>query len=381
VILIHGECGSGKSAALHALESAPPLGWRAVYVPVPTLDFAGLARWCLDRLGADPAESAATTLRELVADTRLLLLVDDADRLPIEAALALRQLEREAKGNVRVVAACASDVRDTPAIAALGPLTRELTLRAGDAEAAAAQVAAALGPARAALERAPSEGPRPVGSTPRAMARALPEAQPAEPTGRPAGPAPRAEPPRPHATGPAAAPPRAPAGPRSVPLSLAITMSVTAFLLPVAFVAGYSLGARPRAQLEARRAEAEPLLPPVSTPPPMPAIAAAATPALRAAERLAPQAAREVVARVPMLREAAPPAPGASPAQPAAPQTRAPQPAPSVAARAVESQREAEAPRVAPSPAPAPEPARAPVDSGWGSAPALISVEPGSGGP
>ncbi|HEU4431592.1 MAG TPA: hypothetical protein VFT98_22725, partial [Myxococcota bacterium] len=50
VLLIHGDYGSGKSAVLRALEELPPSGLRPAYVPVPTLDFSGIARWCLDCL-------------------------------------------------------------------------------------------------------------------------------------------------------------------------------------------------------------------------------------------------------------------------------------------------------------------------------------------
>ena len=153
MILIHGECGSGKTAALRALEAAPPPGFRAVYVPVPTLDFTGMARWCLDRLHIAPGADPVAKLRESLRQTRVALLIDDAESMPLDAALAVRQLERDGRGGALVVAACASDQRETPALAALGVPAREIAVEVGGSAAAAAQVLAALGGARASHAR------------------------------------------------------------------------------------------------------------------------------------------------------------------------------------------------------------------------------------
>ena len=128
MILIHGECGSGKSAALRALESAPPAGVRAVYVPVPTLDFGDLARWCVERLRLGSEGPPAVALREHARRAQIALLIDDADLLPLETALAIRQLERDAAGNLAVVAACESEARETAAIVALGEVSRALAM-------------------------------------------------------------------------------------------------------------------------------------------------------------------------------------------------------------------------------------------------------------
>jgi hypothetical protein len=260
MILIHGDCDSGKSRALHALEFAPPADYRAVYVPVPSLDFAGLARWCLDRLNATPGDDPIAALRAVVGQRRVLVLVDDAHRLPLETALALRQFERAAKGQLAVVAACGSDERGSSSVVALGEPAASFALepeRGRGAEEAAASVCAAFSPS--VEQRAPAVRPQ-------QLAVRAPEAPRA-----------RAEPVRPREL-PAAAPAQAIAPspaleavarpPRSVPLGLTIALACTAFLIPVAFGAGFILGREPaRAELTA---SANPGLPPVAAAPPGP---------------------------------------------------------------------------------------------------------------
>lgn len=397
MILIHGEFGSGKSAALRALEAAPPAGASAVYVPVPTLDFTGLARWALDRLRVAAGEDPALTLRELARRTRLALLIDDADVLPLETALALRRLEREAARGVLLVAACASERRDTPAIAALGPPAREIELPADGVGA----VVALLAPWSAGISDAPVRSPAP-GASPR-LAKAAAAAAPANehlaPEPRPDA-IPTAAPPdssRRPAAAPAQlpeAPPLAPAPPpvraphpRSVPLSLAVTMAVTAFLVPIAFGTGYLVGLGPRGERASlARSEAEPALPAVSAAPPQPAAAAQAP-----EEPPAPRRPEPATLRVDGVRAAAARAPSREAPRAEArvaalpPRTTLPsEPTPSAAQ---EPARERTRPRAAAgAPAASAEtPAREPSrdlggDPGWGPAPALISVEPGTAG-
>jgi hypothetical protein len=338
-----------------------------------------------------------------VGGRRLALLVDDAEKLPLEAALALRQLEREAAGNVCVVAACPSDQRDTPAITALGPAAREILLPAGDPASAAALVATALIPSQVAPARATAPRQTPAASPARPAARrpapvlgtvapALrpePQSEPAvlqraprsEPQPEPAvqqraprfepqpqpvvsQPAPRSEPqPAPAAPQPAAPPPRTSApvwstphgAPRTIPLSVAIAMSVTSFLIPIAFIVGYFVGSRPNAAAERPQAEAAEL-PPVSTAPPTAPREASVAPA----------------AQLPDSRRASQVASRSSPPREVEAWTQS-------SPRAAE----AETPRVAPPPPSAavePPPAADGPDSDWGAAPTLLSVEPGSGG-
>lgn len=225
MILIHGDCGAGKSAALHALDAVPPAGFRAVYVPVPTLDFSGLARWCLDRLGVAAEPEPIAALREALKRLRVVLLIDDADRMPLDAALAVRQLERD--GALALVAACGSDQQHCPAIVALGAPAHAIAIAPNQGEAGAAEVRDRLTPPTAARLASPRRAaPEP----PRAAFSELPP--------RVAMPSAAAIPQPSLALEPALAPMPT----RTVPLSLAIAMACAAFLIPAAFFGGFLLG-------------------------------------------------------------------------------------------------------------------------------------------
>ena len=352
MILIHGDCGSGKSRALHALELAPPADLRAVYVPVPTLEFEGLARWCLDQLKAAAGDDPIAALRAVVGQRRVLMLVDDAHRLPLETSLALRQFERAAKGQLAIVAACGSDERRSSAVVALGEPAACIALapeRGQGAEEVAAEVRAALGEGAQHRFAAPR---------PQQLAARTPEAPRAS-----AEPMPVRELPAP-APAPAPATTRAPSAPlvaaakppRTIPLGFALALVCTAFLIPVAFGAGFLLGRRPAvAELAA---SARPDLPPALSP-----VAAAPPPA------------REQEAEAPAVIEAMPlPAPA----------NEEPELSPAVAPVPIAAE---------PEPEPAPEPvvANAPsvparraeaaaVVEAWG-APTLISVAPAPDAP
>ncbi len=258
MLLIHGDCGSGKSRALHALGSAPPAEYRAVYVPVPTLDFAGLTRWCLDSLGAEAGEEPVAALREAVARGRLLVLVDDAQRLPLETALALRQFERDARGQLAVVAACGSEECRSSAVVALGEPAAVFALEPGFAhgpEEVAEDVRVAL--TAGALPRSAQARPQQVAAAP-------PEAPRAAAASARSLEQPLSAPP------PAPALARAPVvkPPRSVPLGLAVALACAAFLIPVAFGAGYVLGRTPAVRELA--VSSRPALPSVAAAPPPP---------------------------------------------------------------------------------------------------------------
>jgi len=266
LLLIHGDYGSGKSAALRALEESPPPGLRAAYVPVPTLDFSGLARWCLDRLGAEATPDPPAALRALAGRSRLLLLIDDADRLALDVALALRQLERDAHGGVVIVAACGSERIESPSLVALGPPLRDFVVAAGSFERPVRAVRAALSPESAhAAASAPKRQVR-VKAAPAATAgaarRAMLAASPPEPVAAHAEaskPAPREPLPALHVP-----PPRSS---RTVPLSLAIALSAAAFLVPAAFFVGFLLGGSRSSEPEPRTAREASALPEVSAAP------------------------------------------------------------------------------------------------------------------
>ena len=346
MILIHGDCGSGKSRALHALELAPPADLRAVYVPVPTLEFEGLARWCLDQLKAAAGDDPIAALRAVVGQRRVLMLVDDAHRLPLETALALRQFERAAKGQLAIVAACGSDERRSSAVVALGEPAACIALapeRGQGAEEVAAEVRAALGEGAQHRFAAPR---------PQQLAARTPEAPRASAEPTPARELPAPAPP-PAMTRAPIAPLVAPAKPaRTIPLGFAVALVCTTFLIPVAFGAGFLLGRRPAvAELAA---SARPDLPPALSP-----VAAAPPPA------------REQEAEAPAVIEAMPlPAPAneepeLSPVLTPVPIAAEPAPEPVVANAPSVPARRAEA---------------AAVVEAWG-APTLISVAPAPDAP
>jgi hypothetical protein len=370
LILVHGECGSGKSTALRALEAAPPAGFRAAYVPVPTLDFPGIARWCASRLGLGEGRDPADALHAAATRAPIALLIDDAEDLPIDAAHELRRCEEKSLGAITVVAACGSDPleAESPAVAALGAPDHTVVVGPERGEHAAAALRARLAPetvvaqpqAPAAVVEEPVVAAPPATAPPRVRPGAaavsaptegqpVPDARPASAAGASAQPAMQ-----PESRGPEPPPARPERVTRTIPLSTALALAAAAFLVPVAFGAGYLVGGGERRASPALAEVAASAPPAVSAPPPVPEIASAesaAAPETPRAEALPParreasrRAARESANRGAILR--------AAPASPAT--------TPRDAGRAV-----------------APEPARDADE--WG-APALISVEPGRAG-
>lgn len=373
MILIHGECGSGRTSALRAIEAAPPPGFRAVYVPVPTLDLVGIACWCLDCLALGARAEPVAALRDFAKRQPLLLLLDDAERMPPATAESLASLARESAGAITLIGAGETSSRSCDSIAALGVPELTVALDASSAarvEDAARAVRGQLAPA---LRSAPAEPPshtarasaRLAGAeTPRPVPRAIVEAP--SPAVAPAPVRDDAIPPAP----PAAPAPREP---RTVPLSLAIALAVGAFLIPVAFGAGLWLGRSEPAGPSANEARTlEPVLPAVAAAPP--------TEEVVTEPKLAP---REAPA--PLAAETRPPAREQPRATPRVRASAAREPSPRVAAAPEPARAPAQA-QIAPPPpvrqprASVPEARRAaPVEDEWG-APALISVTPGDGG-
>ena len=114
VVLLVGDSGSGKSRILHELEGRPPASLNALYVPVPTLRFHDLATWCLVSLGrtadGDPAEIFADEISRIAGG--VLLLIDDADDLPLDTASRLAEIAAANDGNLVIVAAACPGARE-----------------------------------------------------------------------------------------------------------------------------------------------------------------------------------------------------------------------------------------------------------------------------
>lgn len=392
MISVHGEGRSGKSALLRALEASPPEGHRAVYVPVPTLDFTGLAHWCLDRLGEPVGADPVASLRAVAQRSHLLVLVDDAGSLALDTALALRALERDSRGGAVVVAAMDSEERERPAVVALGAPSEVVAAQPGKA----AELAAALCDRIAPRAPAPSpeRGERSQSPPPATSLRPPPPPRPVRgplaAAARAAAPAMSLAVPAPQRLAPVREPaqdpsPPPPVGLRTVPLSMALTMALAAFLVPIAFGVGFWLGhgrGPLPAATEARALPKAAAPPPdvAAAPPEMAAAVAAARPAAASKGRLSPEPTR------PVGREAAPAASGARP-RPAPAETPAPIAAASARPAAPVAKNEAPA-RTAPSApvttprketAPPAVPTASSQDAAdeWG-APTLVSVEPGA---
>ncbi len=340
MLLITGEIASGKSRALHELEARPPLGWRPIYVPVPTLDLAGLVCWCLDRVGLPPGDDPVETLRSASATRAFLLLIDDAERLPVQTALGVRKLERDAGAqHLVVVVACDTENAQSPPLVALGTPQETAKLGPGvDPGAAAARVRALLEPTPPAPKPRTGEPPN---TRVRAAALAAAEASaraalPHPPPQRvvypsaPAGDAFSADDAAPHALAAREAEPRpaalpsaaargraAPAWGRSAPLW---TVALIGIVQPAVFAVGFLLGRQsasppppaPPAHAAPAVAEAEPVeLPahtaPISTAPteaePVPVVSDAARDVV---PEPSPKPARPAPVRVPSRAEADP---------------------------------------------------------------------------
>jgi hypothetical protein len=120
VIALVGERRSGKSRVLRWLDREPPPGWRPAYVPTATLQLPALVSWCSRQLAED--------------GVRVVLLVDDAQRLGRDAAAEIARLERESEGRIACIAAWSST--DAPAADAakrLGAATVLTLARGGGA--------------------------------------------------------------------------------------------------------------------------------------------------------------------------------------------------------------------------------------------------------
>lgn len=133
VVVAIGVEGSGKSTLLRALREAPPAGSLCVPVPIPTLEPADFVRWCLHVLGESPTRTSMAALQhraecEVSRSGHLLLLIDDAHRLPLATAEALGELLRSTSAGLRIVAVGDSSAEFEAVLEALDPAARRVEL-------------------------------------------------------------------------------------------------------------------------------------------------------------------------------------------------------------------------------------------------------------
>ncbi|NNL86175.1 MAG: ATP-binding protein [Myxococcales bacterium] len=119
--------GYGKTLMLHVLTCRLAPNWGPVYLPYPMLPPTELCRWALLSLGVDEEpdpEEALLALAGLEEHPKgLVLLIDDADALPLETAARLFELSNASAGRLRLVLAAAPG-EAADALAALEPIRR-----------------------------------------------------------------------------------------------------------------------------------------------------------------------------------------------------------------------------------------------------------------
>jgi type II secretory pathway predicted ATPase ExeA len=114
VAALLGPPGIGKTLLLRVLAERLEEEFKVVYLPYPHTAARELCRWALIELGEKPGTDAEGVLLKVAARytgpggleedrTALVLLLDDADALPLGSARRLYELAREAAGGLRLV--------------------------------------------------------------------------------------------------------------------------------------------------------------------------------------------------------------------------------------------------------------------------------------
>jgi type II secretory pathway predicted ATPase ExeA len=128
IAALSGPPGIGKTLLLRVLESRIEPRLRCVYVPYGALDAAGLSRLVLGLLGrAVPAgpeperQLADAAEAERAAGRALVLLLDDANAVPLPTLRWLVALVDSLGGALRLLAVPVDDALAARVLAALGP--------------------------------------------------------------------------------------------------------------------------------------------------------------------------------------------------------------------------------------------------------------------
>ena len=128
IVALSGPPGIGKTMLLRVLERRLAGSLRSVYVPYGALEFRELCALVLGlqerphAAGADPAaELAAEARRSAARGEPLLLLLDDANAIPLATLRALVDLAHSLGGALRLLAVPVDEARAARVLAALGP--------------------------------------------------------------------------------------------------------------------------------------------------------------------------------------------------------------------------------------------------------------------
>ena len=115
-VALFGPAGIGKTLLLRVLSKRLAGSFRSAYLPYPLLAPRDLCRWALMALeegATDDPEAAllAAARRGSNEDLGVLLLVDDADALPLKTGERLFEMLRSGQGDLRLVLAAADHAR------------------------------------------------------------------------------------------------------------------------------------------------------------------------------------------------------------------------------------------------------------------------------
>jgi AAA domain len=123
-LVLFGPPGCGKSSVLHALPQRLGHSFASVHIPNPWLGLEEIRAWIESFAGPLPAD-AGTSFEDLVwahgrRGAGLVLMIDDANGMPIEIAGELDALVRRTDRALRIVLAGLDDERLAAVLAAFG---------------------------------------------------------------------------------------------------------------------------------------------------------------------------------------------------------------------------------------------------------------------
>lgn len=125
-IALTGPTGHGKTLVLQMIADHVGHELGFVYLSYGALPPADLCTWALGRMQVPTGDDAIETLVTLARDLKengkaLLLLIDDANTLPLETAHWLSMISQELEGGIRIVVAATDGPGVEPVLEALGP--------------------------------------------------------------------------------------------------------------------------------------------------------------------------------------------------------------------------------------------------------------------
>lgn len=125
VVALTGPPGLGKTLLLRVLEQRHRKDARPVYLPYASLTLDELSAWALGLLGRAPRRDPVAVLQDVARDAvagmgPLVLLIDEANSMPLDTARALGECVEACGGDLSLVLAAPDDARTSRVVAALG---------------------------------------------------------------------------------------------------------------------------------------------------------------------------------------------------------------------------------------------------------------------